>query len=482
MTGRRQEAPSARPGGNAGLLTAEATEPSRSTSPTSTQETTALGQNERALFVAQRAEIEAPSKAQGPRLQQPAPESKDTAARREGQHRRSRRHHYDLNKALEENARVRQAARQSAACQPGRHRGQLRGTCRDTASQRHSGHRQGDHQGEAQPAAVQSASAERAADFDLGGSAEVFGGSSRTAALRRSAVPSIVGERGPEIFVPKTAGTIIPNGAMGGTAVIDAQTFILNPGGYRKTVGAAIRSLASSISSRTLGQRHAGVPGTAKRRPGIQPTWARGSRMTAIAMPASPGFTPAGSAWRPTPRRSPARSPRPSSASLLGGCPVDADLHPPADEPRQAAAWQAFFLQLEGGANTFYAYDPDAKTRAGSPPARRWSRAAARPAARLTIDGCTANVTGWLKAGDYFAVNGELKMLTADANTNGSGEATLQLQARPAQQPRRQRRRSPSPSRPARWSWSTTCRPCGSRDHDRASTSRKTFSAIEVFS
>lgn len=43
----------------------------------------------------------------------------------------------------------------------------------------------------------------------------------------------------------------------------------------------------------------------------------------------------------------------------------------------------------------------------------------------LTIDGATANVTGWLKAGDYFEVNGELKMLTADVNTNGSGQATL---------------------------------------------------------
>jgi hypothetical protein len=28
--------------------------------------------------------------------------------------------------------------------------------------------------------------------------------------------PSIVGERGPEIFVPRTAGTIIPNHALGG--------------------------------------------------------------------------------------------------------------------------------------------------------------------------------------------------------------------------------------------------------------------------
>ena len=31
---------------------------------------------------------------------------------------------------------------------------------------------------------------------------------------------SIVGERGPELFVPDRAGTIIPNGAMGSTSVV----------------------------------------------------------------------------------------------------------------------------------------------------------------------------------------------------------------------------------------------------------------------
>ena len=32
--------------------------------------------------------------------------------------------------------------------------------------------------------------------------------------------PSIVGERGPELFVPNSAGTIIPNHAMGGSTNI----------------------------------------------------------------------------------------------------------------------------------------------------------------------------------------------------------------------------------------------------------------------
>ena len=38
--------------------------------------------------------------------------------------------------------------------------------------------------------------------------------------------PSIVGEKGPELFVPRSAGTIIPNGAGGGGVV--NKTYITN--------------------------------------------------------------------------------------------------------------------------------------------------------------------------------------------------------------------------------------------------------------
>jgi phage-related minor tail protein len=46
-------------------------------------------------------------------------------------------------------------------------------------------------------------------------------------------VASLVGERGPELFIPKTAGTIIPNnslaGAMGGGQTINYNgTYIAN--------------------------------------------------------------------------------------------------------------------------------------------------------------------------------------------------------------------------------------------------------------
>jgi lambda family phage tail tape measure protein len=40
--------------------------------------------------------------------------------------------------------------------------------------------------------------------------------------------PSIVGERGPELFVPKTAGTVIPNNAMGGGQQVVNNNYVYN--------------------------------------------------------------------------------------------------------------------------------------------------------------------------------------------------------------------------------------------------------------
>ena len=61
-------------------------------------------------------------------------------------------------------------------------------------------------------------------------------------------VPSIVGERGPEIFVPNAAGTIIPNGGMGGTSVTVQQNIYLSPG-IQGTVEAEVRRAAPSIAA-----------------------------------------------------------------------------------------------------------------------------------------------------------------------------------------------------------------------------------------
>lgn len=92
---------------------------------------------------------------------------------------------------------------------------------------------------------------------------------------------------------------------------------------------------------------------------------------------------------------------------------------------------QAFLLNLQGQSNTFNAYDPDAKTARGTAGTLAGSplvNGGSQTGNSLIIDGCTANQTGYLLAGDYFAVNGELKMITQSINTDAGGNATLVFQ------------------------------------------------------
>ncbi len=48
----------------------------------------------------------------------------------------------------------------------------------------------------------------------------------------------------------------------------------------------------------------------------------------------------------------------------------------------------------------------------------------------LNIDGCSNNITNWIRVGDWFSVNSELKLCTADANSDGSGLLTLSFAPR----------------------------------------------------
>jgi len=53
---------------------------------------------------------------------------------------------------------------------------------------------------------------------------------------------------------------------------------------------------------------------------------------------------------------------------------------------------------------------------------------ASQTGSTLNVKGCSNNITGWIKRGDYFSVivnaEHELKMCTEDANSNGSGLIT----------------------------------------------------------
>jgi hypothetical protein len=67
-------------------------------------------------------------------------------------------------------------------------------------------------------------------------------------------IPSIVGENGPELFVPNSGGTIIPNNKLGGAMVSQTLVFNMSPG-LPETVFAAIQNAAPYIAA----QAHASV-------------------------------------------------------------------------------------------------------------------------------------------------------------------------------------------------------------------------------
>lgn len=43
----------------------------------------------------------------------------------------------------------------------------------------------------------------------------------------------------------------------------------------------------------------------------------------------------------------------------------------------------------------------------------------------LNIDGASLSITNWIREGDVFSVNDEMKICTADANSDGAGAVTL---------------------------------------------------------
>ena len=70
--------------------------------------------------------------------------------------------------------------------------------------------------------------------------------------------PSIVGEKGPELFVPDRAGTIIPNNAMGSTNIVvnvDASGSSVESDGNGQQFGEA---LATAIQLELVKQKRSG--------------------------------------------------------------------------------------------------------------------------------------------------------------------------------------------------------------------------------
>lgn len=108
-----------------------------------------------------------------------------------------------------------------------------------------------------------------------------------------------------------------------------------------------------------------------------------------------------------------------------------ADVILPPMKREDAEKWIAWLVSLRGQFGTFNMGDPSAATPRGVATGTPLVNGASQTGENLNIDGCTANVTGWLKAGDYIqlgsAGTATLHKVLADVDTNGSGQATLSL-------------------------------------------------------
>jgi len=91
------------------------------------------------------------------------------------------------------------------------------------------------------------------------------------------------------------------------------------------------------------------------------------------------------------------------------------------DDRAEMMAWLA---KLNGQQHRFTVHD-HSHTQRGSFGGTPLVAGGSQTGNSLDIDGASNSVTNWIRAGDYFTVNGELKMATADANSDGSGNVTL---------------------------------------------------------
>lgn len=89
-----------------------------------------------------------------------------------------------------------------------------------------------------------------------------------------------------------------------------------------------------------------------------------------------------------------------------------------------SALLRSFFAKLRGRAGRFYLHNM-------AHPTPRGSAGGAPVVSGAGQSGVSLATTGWpssstvLKEGDFFGVNGELKLCTADVVSNGSGEAVI---------------------------------------------------------
>ena len=153
--------------------------------------------------------------------------------------------------------------------------------------------------------------------------------------------------------------------------------------------------------------------------------------MTILTFPHTEISAPSRVSWRLVPRTQVFSSPLNGGeqTSEQPGARWEADITWAALTKAEVRRLRAFVVQLRGRAGRFYLFDFSHTTPAGVGTGTPLVNGASQTGNSLITDGWTPSTTGILKAGDYFTLSsGELKMLTADADSDAGGNATLSFE------------------------------------------------------
>lgn len=136
-----------------------------------------------------------------------------------------------------------------------------------------------------------------------------------------------------------------------------------------------------------------------------------------------------------------------------------------------AAAWRVFTALLRGQSGRFTLHNLARPTPRGVATGTPVVSGAGQTGNTLATSGWTASTTGILKAGDFIGVNGELKMVVADASSDGAGLATITFEP-------------PLRSSPANLAAITTNKPTATfkmdEDTARTTTTAPGFDAVSI--
>ena len=109
----------------------------------------------------------------------------------------------------------------------------------------------------------------------------------------------------------------------------------------------------------------------------------------------------------------------------------EAECQVPPLKRDDAEEWIAWLLSLNGRAGSFLMGDPLGDTARGTLGGTPVVNGADQVGGSLSIDGCSNNITNWLKAGDYLQLGSgstaTLHKVLQNVNTDGSGQASLDL-------------------------------------------------------